>query len=84
VFTATLTGMERVDASKELIGTFYKSLIISGLLSSEVYVAEILDTEQGVGCAIWFGSGHTTYDRHVVLTVPILTHVISPSALKQR
>ncbi|KAJ7667266.1 hypothetical protein B0H17DRAFT_950489, partial [Mycena rosella] len=38
------------------------STVVAGLLGGEVYVAETLDTGKIVGCAVWFGPGHTMYD----------------------
>ncbi|KAJ6554280.1 hypothetical protein B0H19DRAFT_948696, partial [Mycena capillaripes] len=36
--------------------------LIAGLLGGEVYVAETADTGKIIGCAVWFGPGHTMYD----------------------
>jgi hypothetical protein len=56
--------MEHVGSSREVIGPFWKSTVIAGLLAGEVYVVETLDTQKIVGCAVWFGPGHTMYGRY--------------------
>ncbi|KAF8237728.1 hypothetical protein L208DRAFT_1375528 [Tricholoma matsutake] len=61
VFTATVIGMEQVGSSRELIGPFWKSTVIAGLLAGEVYVAETPDTQKIVGCTVWFGPNHIMY-----------------------
>jgi hypothetical protein len=63
VFTAAVIGMEQVGGAKEIIGPLYTSTVIAGLLAGEVYVAETLDTQEVVGCAVWFGPDHTLFGR---------------------
>ncbi|KAF8130902.1 hypothetical protein K438DRAFT_1435510, partial [Mycena galopus ATCC 62051] len=48
------------------IGPFWLSTVVAGLLGGEVWVAETKETADSpskiVGCAVWFGPGHTMYD----------------------
>ncbi|KAJ7123610.1 hypothetical protein C8R44DRAFT_539186, partial [Mycena epipterygia] len=44
------------------IGLFWRTTVVAGLLGGEVYVAETVDTQKIIGCAVWFGPGHTMYD----------------------
>ncbi|KAF7376940.1 N-acetyltransferase domain-containing protein [Mycena sanguinolenta] len=59
--TAVVTGHDPTDTDTSHVGPFWKSTVIAGLLGGEVYVAETVDGEI-VGCAVWFGPGHTMYD----------------------
>jgi hypothetical protein len=61
VFTAAVIGMKEVGSAKEMIGPFHTSTVIAGLLAGEVYVAETLDTQEVVGCAVWFGPDHSLF-----------------------
>lgn len=69
VFTAAVIGMEQVGSSKELIGPFWKSIIIAGLLAGEVYVAETLDSHKVCGCAAWYAPGCSLFDRYFASVV---------------
>ncbi|KAJ6602776.1 hypothetical protein DFH09DRAFT_828534, partial [Mycena vulgaris] len=41
------------------------STVVAGLLGGEVYVAETNDAAKKIiGCAVWFGPGHTLYDTY--------------------
>ncbi|KAJ6533373.1 hypothetical protein DFH09DRAFT_993372, partial [Mycena vulgaris] len=45
------------------IGPFWVSTVVAGLLGGEVWVAETDNSEKKIiGCAVWFGPGHTMYD----------------------
>ncbi|KAJ7161213.1 hypothetical protein C8R46DRAFT_1106739, partial [Mycena filopes] len=62
LFTAVVTGHALDDPDTAYIGPFWKSTVVAGLLGGEVYVAETVDTKKIIGCAVWFGPGHTMYD----------------------
>ncbi|KAJ7038979.1 hypothetical protein C8F04DRAFT_1088131 [Mycena alexandri] len=63
IFTAVVTGHNPKDPATAHIGPFWKSTVVAGLLGGEVYVAETDDAERRIiGCAVWFGPGHTMYD----------------------
>ena len=75
VFTATVIGMQKVGSAKELIGPFWKATVLAALLTGEVYVAETLDTQKVVGCAVWFGPDHTMFATYVTSVTTIMTHM---------
>ncbi|KAJ7652389.1 hypothetical protein DFH06DRAFT_1206014 [Mycena polygramma] len=58
-FNAALTDTTRITA-------LWMSTVVAGLLAGEVWIAETnesdTDKTQIVGCAVWFGPGHTLYD----------------------
>ncbi|KAJ7661933.1 hypothetical protein DFH06DRAFT_1325259 [Mycena polygramma] len=62
LFTALVTGHNPADPDNSYIGPFWKTTVVAGLLGGEVYVAETADTGKIIGCAVWFGPGHTMYD----------------------
>ncbi|KAJ7614303.1 hypothetical protein DFH06DRAFT_1484389 [Mycena polygramma] len=62
VFTAVVTGHTPGEPDTGHIGPFWVSTVVAGLLGGEVYIAETADTNEIVGCAVWFGPGHTMYD----------------------
>ncbi|KAJ7493618.1 hypothetical protein FB451DRAFT_446349 [Mycena latifolia] len=62
LFTAVVTAHDPKDPDTSHIGPFWKTTVVAGLLDGEVYVAETLDTHKIIGCAVWFGPGHTMYD----------------------
>ncbi|KAJ7769566.1 hypothetical protein DFH07DRAFT_683793, partial [Mycena maculata] len=44
------------------------STVVAGLLGGEVYVAETVEPDNRskiIGCAVWFGPGHSLYDIEV-------------------
>ncbi|KAJ6484032.1 hypothetical protein C8R45DRAFT_829822 [Mycena sanguinolenta] len=51
-----------MDANTSHVGPFWKSTVIAGLLGGQVYVAETTGDKKIIGCAVWFGPGHTMYD----------------------
>ncbi|KAJ7107817.1 hypothetical protein C8R44DRAFT_804263 [Mycena epipterygia] len=64
-FTAVVTGHDPhapvTDTSH--ITALWVSTVVAGLLGGEVYVAETDDAAKKIiGCAVWFGPGHTLYD----------------------
>lgn len=63
LFTATVTGKKSLEDDKSFVGPFWLTTVLCGLLGGEVYVAETSDEKRIVGCAVWFGPGHTMYDR---------------------
>jgi hypothetical protein len=66
LFTAIVTGHDPKVEDMSYIGPFWVSTVVAGLLGGEVWVAETDDTEKKViGCAVWFGPGHTMYDSCV-------------------
>jgi len=63
LLTAVVTGHDPKDPDISHIGPFWTSTIVAGLLGGEVYVAETVEAPHKiVGCAVWFGPGHTMYD----------------------
>ncbi|KAJ7153218.1 hypothetical protein C8R46DRAFT_1119777 [Mycena filopes] len=63
LFTAVVTGHYPGGTEAHHIGPFWLSTVVAGLLGGEVYVAETDDAENKIiGCAVWFGPGHTMYD----------------------
>ncbi|KAF8157306.1 hypothetical protein K438DRAFT_340595 [Mycena galopus ATCC 62051] len=64
-FSAVITGHNPhapvTDTSH--ITSLWRSTVVAGLLGGEVYVAETKDTTKKIiGCAVWFGPGHSMYD----------------------
>jgi hypothetical protein len=67
LFTAIVTGHDPKAEDMSYIGPFWVSTVVAGLLGGEVWVAETEDTEKKIiGCAVWFGPGHTMYDSCVL------------------
>ncbi|KAJ7471679.1 hypothetical protein B0H11DRAFT_2039523 [Mycena galericulata] len=63
VFTAVVTGHDPKADDMSYIGPFWGSTVVAGLLGGEVWVAETGNSEKKIiGCAVWFGPGHTMYD----------------------
>ncbi|KAJ6609541.1 hypothetical protein B0H10DRAFT_2438495 [Mycena sp. CBHHK59/15] len=64
-FTAVVTGHDPHVPVKDTshITALWISTVVAGLLGGEVYVAETNDADKNIiGCAVWFGPGHTLYD----------------------
>ncbi|KAJ6626062.1 hypothetical protein B0H10DRAFT_1906963 [Mycena sp. CBHHK59/15] len=62
-FTAVVTAHDPKGTDTSHVGPFWKSTVGAGLLGGEVYVAETADAQKKiVGCAVWFGPGHSMYD----------------------
>jgi ribosomal protein S18 acetylase RimI-like enzyme len=58
-----VTGDDPKADDMSYIGPFWVSTVVAGLWGGEVWVAETDDTEKKIiGCAVWFGPGHTMYD----------------------
>jgi hypothetical protein len=67
LFIAIASGHDPKGIDTSYVGPLCKSVVVAGLVGGEVYVAEATDTQKKiVGCAVWFGPGHTLYDRYVV------------------
>ncbi|KAK7043383.1 N-acetyltransferase domain-containing protein [Favolaschia claudopus] len=64
IFAAVVTGHDPQIPSNmnERLGSFFMSNVIAGLMGGEVYVAEALDTQEIIGCAVWFGPGRAMFD----------------------
>ncbi|KAJ7038956.1 hypothetical protein C8F04DRAFT_1255526 [Mycena alexandri] len=62
LFTTVVTGHDPEDPGATHIGPFFGSTVVAALLGGEVYVAETTDTKKIIGCAVWFGPGHTLFD----------------------
>ncbi|KAJ6484016.1 hypothetical protein C8R45DRAFT_999954 [Mycena sanguinolenta] len=62
LFTAVVTAHDPADTNTSHVGPFWKSTVIAGLLGGQVYVAETTGDKKIIGCAVWFGPGHTMYD----------------------
>ncbi|KAJ7912545.1 hypothetical protein B0H13DRAFT_2191028 [Mycena leptocephala] len=63
LFTAVISGHDPDGKTIDHIGPLWISTVVAGLLGGEVYVAETDDVEKKiVGCAVWFGPGHSMYD----------------------
>ncbi|KAJ7893039.1 hypothetical protein B0H13DRAFT_1719531, partial [Mycena leptocephala] len=63
LFTAVVTAHDPKGTETSHIGPFWVSTIVAGLIGGEVYVAETDDAQRKiVGCAVWFGPGHSMYD----------------------
>ncbi|KAJ7107806.1 hypothetical protein C8R44DRAFT_680563 [Mycena epipterygia] len=64
-FTAVVTGHDphAPVTNTSHITALWVSTVVAGLLGGEVYVAETDDAAKKIiGCAVWFGPGHTLYD----------------------
>ncbi|KAJ7642430.1 hypothetical protein DFH06DRAFT_1214735 [Mycena polygramma] len=67
-FTAVVTRQANTTApptDTTRITALWMSTVVAGLLAGEVWIAETngSDTDKKiVGCAVWFGPGHTLYD----------------------
>ncbi|CAK5262298.1 unnamed protein product [Mycena citricolor] len=63
-FVAVATGHDPDDPDTSYVGPFYEASVIAALVGGgEVYIAETDETEKEiVGCAVWFGPGHSIYD----------------------
>ncbi|CAK5274491.1 unnamed protein product [Mycena citricolor] len=63
-FVAVATGHDPDDPDTSYVGPFYEASVIAALVGGgEVYIAETDETEREiVGCAVWFGPGHSIYD----------------------
>ncbi|KAJ7153026.1 hypothetical protein C8R43DRAFT_1235542 [Mycena crocata] len=62
LFAAVVTAHDPKDPDTGYVAPFCMSTVVAGLLGGEVYVAETVDTNKVIGCAVWFGPGHTMYD----------------------
>ncbi|KAJ7703880.1 hypothetical protein B0H17DRAFT_1003148 [Mycena rosella] len=63
IFTAVVTAHDPNGLDTGHVGPFWVSTVVAGLLGGEVYVAETNDAERKIiGCAVWFGPGHSMYD----------------------
>ncbi|KAJ7143978.1 hypothetical protein C8R44DRAFT_759203 [Mycena epipterygia] len=63
LFTAVISAHDPNAEDTAYIGPLWISTVVAGLLGGEVYVAETDDVQKTiVGCAVWFGPGHSMYD----------------------